>query len=69
MAKDLPVSFDGIAEITGLTRATVKNYHARGRLPEPEGHLGGVPWWWTTSIRAWDAERDLRSARLRALLP
>lgn len=58
-----------IAELLSVKAATIRHYRAvsapGGRyadnpFPEPDGHLGNIPYWLTSSddkIRAWAAAR------------
>ena len=47
----------GVAERTGLAIKSVDTYRQRGVLPEPDGHVGRSPWWYSTTIDRWDAKR------------
>jgi hypothetical protein len=49
----------GVAAHLGLKPKTITRYNAadfreRYGFPEPDGHLGGRPWWWDTTIDAWE---------------
>ena len=51
----------GIAEIAqraGVPRQTVAQWHARGKLPEPDARLAMGPVWRETAIESWLAARE-----------
>jgi predicted DNA-binding transcriptional regulator AlpA len=45
-----------IAELLDVSRQTVDQWRTRGRLPEPDGTVGGRPAWRTETITAWAAQ-------------
>lgn len=51
----------GVADLLGVDRGTVYRYRSGDRakygFPEPDGHLGQSPWWWSTTIERWAAKR------------
>jgi predicted DNA-binding transcriptional regulator AlpA len=56
---DSPLGVLGLAEIAdllGVSRQTVDQWRTRGRLPEPDGTVGGRPAWRTETITAWAAQ-------------
>ncbi len=63
MAKAKPEQLDtkGVAELLGVSPTTVTRYRAADRakygFPEPDGHIGGRPWWWSTAIEKWEKSR------------
>jgi hypothetical protein len=62
MAKKPPpeqLFVDGVAHRLGLARATVFRYRYRPslRFPAPDGRVKGRPWWFVTTIDAWNAGR------------
>jgi hypothetical protein len=46
-----------VADVLGVTPATVRSYAARGVLPKPDGHLARTPWWRPDTIIEWKASR------------
>lgn len=46
-----------VAEFLKVEEVTVRAYHARGQMPEPDGRLGNTPWWHTQTITEWEAGR------------
>ncbi len=50
----------------GVSRDTVTRYQQPDRaqygFPEPDGRIGGRPWWWSTTIEAWEAQRPGKGA-------
>lgn len=56
-----------VADRLGVSRETITKYVtperiARYGFPEPDGRIGGSPWWWSTSIDAWQANRPGKGA-------
>lgn len=61
-----------IAERQGWTITTARTLHKRaqrrrrentvrpGDLPPPDGHAGRAPWWYETTIAAWEKTRPGR---------
>jgi len=52
----------GAAKLLGVSPETVTRYRSADRaarygFPEPDGHIGGRPWWWSTKIEAWRESR------------
>jgi len=50
-----------VAAYLSVKPSTVRAYLARGYAPEPDGRLGGKPWWWSETIHEW--KRPGRGAR------
>lgn len=50
-----------VAELLGVSPSTVTRYQqadrARYGFPEPDGRIGGRPWWWSTTITTWQKDR------------
>lgn len=46
-----------IADYLQVEESTVRSYHARGQMPEPDGRLGSTPWWLTKTITEWNDQR------------
>ena len=46
-----------VAELAGITTASVRRYRQRGAIPEPDGMLGRTPWWRRDTIERWIATR------------
>ena len=49
-----------VAAHLGTAQSTVRKYAAKEFLPEPDGRIGGSPWWWADTIRAWHEQRPGR---------
>lgn len=47
-----------LAARLGITPASVTRAVNRGSLPPPDGHVGDSPWWWSTTIDAWQRPSD-----------
>ena len=45
-----------------VTRYSAKDRRERYGFPEPDGHIGGRPWWWDTTIDAYKAHRPGKGA-------
>lgn len=56
-------TYADVAAHLGVTVQTLYAYKRDGRLPEPDGHLGQVPWWRPGTIRRWQAQRPGRGVR------
>lgn len=52
-----------VAEISGLSPATVYSYRTRGILPPPDDYIGSTPVWRPATIRRWKASRPGQGAR------
>lgn len=50
-----------IARLADVAPRTVTNWPALGRIPPPDGHASGQPWWWPASLPPL-ARRKRRSA-------
>lgn len=46
------VDYGVLAEETGYGVASLRNLKNQGKLPVPDGTVGGHPWWYWESIRA-----------------
>ena len=46
-----------VAQRLGITPASVRRYMMADRahydFPQPDGHIGRSPWWWSTTIDRW----------------
>jgi hypothetical protein len=54
-----------VARHLGIQPATWRGYYRDGRTPEPDGWIGGKPWWLAQTIDSWErpgqgARTDLR---------
>lgn len=48
----------GAAERLGIKKnPTWYSYQRNGSAPEPDGYLDGTPWWWESTLDAWQAAR------------
>ena len=56
MSSDQWVTSD-VASHLGVGQSTVRAYLARRRMPQPDGRLGGKPWWRPETIREWRPEK------------
>lgn len=52
----------GVAAHLGLSVRTIQTYRDRGSLPTEDGRLGASPWWWQSTIDAWQVARPGRGA-------
>jgi predicted DNA-binding transcriptional regulator AlpA len=53
-----------VAALLGVKPATITQMRAAGRnFPEPDGVIGKSPWWWESTITAWQKTRPGRGAR------
>lgn len=46
-----------VADFLDVAESTVRSYHARGQMPDPDGQLGRTPWWSADTITEWEAQR------------
>lgn len=46
-----------IATALGVAQSTLRNYRARGQMPEPDGQDRYGPWWYPDTITRWHANR------------
>lgn len=46
-----------VAELAGISPASVHRYRLRGAVPEPDGYVGRTPWWKRETIDEWLATR------------
>jgi hypothetical protein len=50
-----------VADRIGVARDVAMRYwrdsNDWGDFPEPDGHIGRDPWWWSTTVDAWMAGR------------
>ena len=56
-----------VAELLGVTPETINRYRVGDRaakygFPEPDGRIGGRPWWWSTTIEKWRKNRPGQGA-------
>lgn len=63
--RDAPLDLRATAELLGLALVTMRTYHRDGRLPKEDGRFGTIPWWYTSTILEWQANRP-GSARREA---
>lgn len=56
-------TYADVAQHLGVTVQTLYAYKRDGRLPEPDGMLGQVPWWKPATIHKWQAQRPGRGRR------
>ena len=62
----MTVQYLGPAEVAarvGLAPATIRDYAAKGRMPEPDVRIGPNAGWTEASIDAWWANRPGQGAR------
>jgi hypothetical protein len=48
---------DQVAELAGITAASVRTYLWRGTISEPDIYLGRTPYWHRATITRWLATR------------
>lgn len=60
MTDDSMLTVRDVAARLGLAISTVQTYRRDGRLPEPDGLVGRVPWWRPATIDRWQAARPGR---------
>jgi hypothetical protein len=51
---------DGVAQVLGVTTASVRSYLARGQMPAPVARIGGSPVWSRPQIERWVPTRRAR---------
>lgn len=55
-----------VADLLGVSPETVTRYQSADRarygFPEPDGRIGGRPWWWSTTITKWQRTRPGKGA-------
>lgn len=51
---------DQVAELAGITPASLRVYVQRGSAPKPDGYLGRTPWWKRETVDEWLANRPRR---------
>jgi predicted DNA-binding transcriptional regulator AlpA len=57
------LDYAGIAQLTGLSRSTLRNYRTRGYFPEPDELLTpDRPRWRTSTVRDWLLQRPGRGS-------
>lgn len=54
---DVPVGLSDLPGLLGVAAQTPRRWRERGVLPDPDGHIGGSPWWWRNRIVAWHRQR------------
>lgn len=54
------LSIEDVAELAGVSPATIRSYRARGYLPAPDIVLGQSPGWTEKAIRQWLTNRPGR---------
>lgn len=52
-----PVDLHEFASMIGVTPDTLRTYRHDGRLPPPDGRLGGSDVWLPNTVRTWQANR------------
>lgn len=57
VSDDRQLSLGEFATLAGAQPQSFHNYHAQGRLPEPDGKIGRTHWWWASTARRWLRER------------
>ena len=57
LAPDRLLDLEAVARATGVERATMRAYIARGQGPEPVAHLGGSPMFTRPVVRHWSEAR------------
>ena len=60
MTDDSMLTVRDVAARLGLAVSTVQTDRRDGRLPEPDGLVGRVPWWRPATIDRWQAARPGR---------
>lgn len=54
---DRPLDAHGGAEDTSLALARIRTHMRDDVMPEPDGKMGQSAWWWSSTIRRWQATR------------
>lgn len=49
-----------LAEKLGIDVESVTRYINRGGAPQPDGHMGGRPWWFEATVTEWIKQRPGR---------
>jgi hypothetical protein len=52
-----------VAELAGITPASLARQRVRGAVPEPDGYLGRTPWWRRATVEEWLKSRPRRGQR------
>lgn len=47
------LDYKGVSEMTGLAVQSLRQYQADGKMPKPDGKMGGSPVWYSKTIRGW----------------
>lgn len=55
---DALVSYEEIAEMLGVKKATVWRWRSTGVIPEPDGTISGQPLWQRERVIAWAFETN-----------
>jgi predicted DNA-binding transcriptional regulator AlpA len=63
MPRNDALSYDDIAELTGVSTSTLRGYRAKGQMPQPDASPHPrVPMWRRRTIEEWLANRPGRGA-------
>lgn len=54
---DVQMDRAAVARRAGLKVTSIDTYQRRGSIPPPDGMLGRSPWWWSSTIERWLADR------------
>ena len=54
------------AQRLGADPQTVTRGVREGRYPQPDGHLGGRPWWWESTVAAFEPPKAGRPRQTTA---
>jgi hypothetical protein len=60
--RDRQLDRQAFAELAGVDPDSVTRGVRRGTYPQPDGILGGRPWWWESTVDAWVPPRSGRPA-------
>lgn len=52
-----------VAALIGVDPDSVTRGVRMGTYPEPDGHLGGRPWWWKSTLTGFEPPRPGRPRR------
>jgi predicted DNA-binding transcriptional regulator AlpA len=65
VAEDIQLTAPQVAQRLGVAADTWWSWVTRHRAPQPDGRepLSNKPWWWASTVDAWDADRP-RGARM-----